>query len=99
MFDPTGGADVVLRLIRDARINIVLGMALPYVMPALFWVVTALFEPAKLASTHTLIWATAAWTFLPASLLMRGVAMHRVASMIAERRRKGARGSDALVTA
>jgi ABC-type microcin C transport system permease subunit YejE len=32
-FDPNGGGDVVRRLVRDGRVNIILGFALPFVMP------------------------------------------------------------------
>jgi hypothetical protein len=46
-----------------------------------------------MASPQTLIWTVAAWSFLPASLFMRGIAMHRVADMIREKRRAGALAS------
>jgi hypothetical protein len=38
-------------------------------------------------SPQTLIWTMAAWSFLPASLFMRGIAMGRIADMIREKRR------------
>jgi hypothetical protein len=39
-----------------------------------------------ISSPQTLIWSMAAWAFLPASLLMRGVAMARIADMIRTKR-------------
>jgi hypothetical protein len=92
-FDPTSGADVVQRLNRDAWLNLALGFLLPFLIPIAVQAGTVLFEPVQFASYHTLIWTMVAWAFLPASLFMRGIAMRRVADMIAERRRKG-RGGD-----
>jgi len=85
-FDPTAGGDVVLRLQRDARVNIVLGFLLPFLIPAVVLIASSGFEPLALTSAQTLIWTVTAWAFLPASLFMRGIAMGRVADMIQERR-------------
>lgn len=87
-FDPTAGGDVVERLSRDARVNIVLGFLLPFLMPAAVKAAASLFDPVVLDSPHTLIWTIAAWAFLPASLFMRGIAMGRIAQMISAKRRQ-----------
>ncbi len=87
-FDPTTGGDVVERLNRDARFNIALGFLLPFIIPAMVKMASTSFSPITLESPHTLIWTMAAWAFLPASLFMRGVAMGRIAGMIAEKRRQ-----------
>jgi hypothetical protein len=92
-FDPTSGGDVVIRLVRDSRVNIALGFVLPFVFPAVVRLGTAGFDPLALTSPHTLIWVMAAWAFLPASLLMRGIAMGRVAEMIREKRRVNGAGA------
>jgi hypothetical protein len=86
-FDPTAGGDVVDRLDRDARINIALGFLLPFLIPAVVKAGTTGFEPLTFTSPQTLIWTMAAWSFLPASLFMRGIAMGRIADMIREKRR------------
>ena len=86
-FDPTTGGDVVDRLNRDARFNIALGFLLPFLIPALLKLASMSFTPVTLESPHTLIWTMTAWAFLPASLFMRGIAMGRVARMIADKRR------------
>lgn len=87
-FDPTAGGDVVDRLQRDAQINLVLGFLLPFLIPAVVKLMSALFDPITLAEPHTLIWTVTAWAFLPSSLLMRGIAMGRVARMIEEKRKR-----------
>ncbi|SDE62841.1 hypothetical protein SAMN04488567_2154 [Limimaricola pyoseonensis] len=91
-FDPTSGPDVIWRLRRDAQFNLVLGFLLPFVMPALVKLGLPLLGPIELSDPHALIWTVTAWAFLPASLLMRGVALQRVADMIdAQRERANAR--------
>lgn len=86
-FDPTAGGDVVMRLQRDARVNIALGFLLPFLTPAVVMISSSGFEPLTMTSSQTLIWTMTAWAFLPASLFMRGIAMGRVADMIQERRK------------
>lgn len=85
-FDPTAGGDVVARLNRDGQINVILGFLLPFIIPAFVKLASDMFDPISLANDHTLIWTMTAWAFLPASLLMRGIAMMRVAQMIADQR-------------
>ena len=87
-FDPTAGRDVVYRLDRDARVNIALGVLLPFLMPAVVQAATSGIGPVTLENPQVLIWTMAAWSFLPASLFMRGIAMGRVAEMIREQRRQ-----------
>jgi hypothetical protein len=92
-FDPTSGGDVVSRLERDARVNVVLGFVLPFVFPTVVKLGSSGFEPLTLTSPQTLIWVMTLWAFLPASLFMRGIAMGKIAEMIREKRRiSGAMG-------
>lgn len=85
-FEPTAGGDVVDRLERDSRVNLAIGFLLPFLVPALIAVLSSGLPASEMTSPQTLIWAMAAWAFLPASLLMRGVAMARVADMIRVKR-------------
>jgi len=87
-FDPTAGGDVLARLSRDSQFNLVLGFLLPFLIPALVKLAADVFDPVTLGDPHTLIWTMTAWAFLPASLLMRGLALARVAQMIGEQRRR-----------
>jgi hypothetical protein len=77
----------VHRLGRDASFNIVLGFLLPFLTPAAVKAAGSLFGAVSLENPQTLIWTVSAWAFLPASLFMRGIAMARVAEMIAAKRR------------
>ncbi len=88
LFDPTGGGDVLYRLRRDAVLNLVLGLLLPFAIPAIVRFAAAVIGPVSLADPQTLIWTVSAWAFLPASLLMRGIAMQRIAAMIEDKRRR-----------
>jgi hypothetical protein len=87
-FDPTTSGDVVQRLRRDARLNGALGFLLPFVIPVVAYGGGAVFGPMAPQPGQTMIWLVAAWAFLPLSLFMRGIAMARVADMIAEMRRR-----------
>lgn len=87
-FDPTAGGDVVERLNRDATANLIFGFLLPFLIPAIVKATGTIFNPISLEDPHTLIWMMTAWAFLPASLLMRGLAMGRVAEMISNQRRR-----------
>lgn len=84
MFDPTGGGDVLARLKRDANINIIFGILLPFLIPAVVKTATDLVGNLSMDDPQTLIWTISAWAFLPASMIMRGIAMGRVAEMIEE---------------
>lgn len=87
-FDPTAGGDVVQRLERDSQINLILGFLLPFLIPAFVKLASDLFDPISLGNPHTLIWTMTAWAFLPASLIMRGIAVGRVAQMITAQRER-----------
>jgi hypothetical protein len=89
-FDPTAGGDVVQRLSRDSQINLILGFLLPFLIPAAVKLASDVFDPISLSDPHTLIWTVTAWAFLPASLVMRGLALARVAQMIDAQRKSTA---------
>lgn len=87
-FDPTAGGDTVERMERDGQLNLILGFLLPFLIPATVKLASDVFNPISLQDTHTLIWTMTAWAFIPASLIMRGIAMLRVAQMIAAQRER-----------
>lgn len=86
-FDPTTGGDVVARLERDAKINIAFGFLLPFLIPAVVKIGASGFDQLTLNTPQTLIWTLTAWSFLPCSLFMRGIAMNKIAQMIREQRK------------
>ena len=81
-FEPTAGGDVVDRLVRDSHANLAVGFLLPFVIPAMVAVLTTGIPADTLTSPQTLIWAMALWAYMPAALIMRAVAMARIADMI-----------------
>ena len=88
LFDPTGGGDVVERLNRDASINISLGFLLPFLLPAAVLVASKLFNHFDMIGLQSLIWVVCAWAFIPASMIMRGIATNRIADLITAKRRR-----------
>lgn len=100
-FDPTAGGDVVERLNRDSQINLILGFLLPFIVPAVMKLTSSFMDPISFNDPQTLIWAVTAWAFLPASLLMRGVALSRVAQMIYLQRKRAyaAAVADGMISA
>ncbi len=99
LFDPTAGGDVLPRLQRDGRLNIALGFLMPFLIPAIVQMMSDLVDPIYLDDPMTLIWTISAWAFIPASLIMRGMAMGRVAEMINENRRRAYAASQAAQAA
>jgi hypothetical protein len=81
-FEPTAGGDVVDRLVRDSHANLAVGFLLPFVIPAIVAVLTSGIPAETLTSPQTLIWTMSLWAYLPAALIMRAVAMARIADMI-----------------
>jgi hypothetical protein len=69
---------------------------LPFLIPAAVRAASDLIDPISIAQPQTLIWTMAAWAFLPASMLMRGIAMGRIADMIEDKRRRAYAEGDAL---
>jgi hypothetical protein len=87
-FDPTAGNDVVLRLQRHARVNVILGILMPFLLPGVAMVSAAVIQPVALAAPVGFVWGIAFWAYVPAALVMRGMAMARVARMIRANRRR-----------
>ena len=93
-FDPAAGGDIVRRLERDGRINAILGFLLPFIVPAVLKLSAQFGAPVQMNNLHALIWTVAAWAFLPASILMRGVALSRVAQMIKHQRTRAQKATE-----
>ena len=99
LFDPTAGGDVILRLQRDGRVNIVLGALLPFLIPALVKLASVVTGPLVMSSANVLIWTISAWAFLPSSMIIRGIAMLRVAELIEDKRRRAYARAEDMQTA
>ncbi|MFP7569426.1 hypothetical protein [Marivita sp. S2033] len=96
LFDPTSGRDVLFRLKRDAHVNLALGFLLPFLIPALLQWSLGAFDAALLAVPVVVIWILCAWAFLPLTLMMRGIALFRVAALVEEKRRRAYAQDDEL---
>ncbi len=88
LFDPTTGGDVVDRLYNDARTNVILGVLLPFIIPAVVKLASQMIDPISLEDPNMLVWTICAWAFLPASMIMRGIALARIAALIEDKRRR-----------
>jgi hypothetical protein len=85
-FDPTAGGDVVRRLVRDGRVNIIFGVFAPFVIPIVAVMGASQLQVPVWEAPQTMILVVAVWMFLPLSMVMRGQAMLRIARMIRARR-------------
>lgn len=99
LFDPTTGGDVVARLQRDGRVNVVVGVLLPFLIPAVIKAASDLLNPIPLGNPHMLVWTMSAWAFLPASMVIRGLAMLRVAELIEAKRKRAYANAEVAQTA
>lgn len=88
LFDPTTGGDVLPRLRRDGWLNIAAGVVLPFLIPAFIRLTSGVFDAFTLFDSQSFVWTMVAWAFIPASMIMRGIAMGRVADLIEEKRRR-----------
>ena len=88
LFDPTAGSDVVTRLRRHGLINLVLGFLLPFLLPAVAKAASGIVDPMILENEQTMIWVVSLWAILPASMMIRGIAMNRIAQMILQKRER-----------
>ncbi len=95
-FDPTKGVDIVHRLERDGQVNFILGVIMPFSLPALLHLSSFLVQPMTLETPLALVWGIALWAFIPVSLIMRGAAMYRIAQLIRAQRRRVAEEEAAL---
>jgi len=87
LFDPASSFDVEDRLTRDARVNVIFGFTLPFLLPLVAEVSSSYYDFSGFSS-QTLIWTVAVWAFLPASLFMRGIALGRIAHLIRQKRER-----------
>lgn len=88
LFDPTSGGDVLDRLRRDAQFNLALGFLLPFVVPAVLKVASPYVSLLTLTEPQTMIWMVVLWALLPASIVIRGFALFRVADLIEDKRKR-----------
>ncbi|MEM9012999.1 MAG: hypothetical protein AAGE18_17380 [Pseudomonadota bacterium] len=85
-FAPSTGRDVERRLKRDGLANILVGLALPYVIVLLATRSGGWFDPRVLVNFQPLIWGVTFWAFIPAALVIRGAALLKVGWLVQKSR-------------
>ncbi len=96
LFDPTTGGDVVRRMHRDGWLNICFAILLPFAIPNCIRLLDIFWGPSTLMHPLMMTWLVALWACLPASMAMRGLAILRVADLIAMQRRRTYAASENL---
>ena len=86
LLDPTTGGDIVDRLTRDGRINIALGIVLPFLFPAVILILSLVFGPEFFSDFQSLAWMLIIWSIIPTTCAMRGMAMLRISALIQNKR-------------
>ena len=89
MLSLTANGDIVPRMQIHAVLNLLLGIGLPFFLPGLLAAASVLTGPITLESPQMMIWVLSLWAFLPAGLVMRGIAINRIAVMILHKRHRG----------
>ena len=77
-FQPMEHLQAERRLRRDALFNILFGIALFYLMPPGLDAGLKLLGQNIILYEQPLVWMAAAWTFIPASMLIRGAAILKI---------------------
>ena len=83
LFDAAERRTLPARLRRDGRVNLLLAVALPYAAPPVAAFVGGAHGISAVGNDLLLVWAVALWILLPAMLLLRGMALHRLAAAVA----------------
>lgn len=93
-FDPIGQGDPVARLRRLSLFNLLLGILAPFLAPAIVAGATGSADLMQLAAPNSLIWIVTLWAFVPATLVMRGIALKQIASLLESQRRAAVLAAD-----
>lgn len=87
-FTPSASSDILPRLIRDARFNLALGFGLPFLIPGVIGYLFRFVGGSPFNDPYLTIWVIAGWTILPTAMIMRGIAISRVAQMVAAKQQR-----------
>jgi len=92
--DPTRGDDLAKRMRRRSQINIGFGMVFLFAVLIFFKTVSVIFGNALFQDLIVLIWIIILWGGIPTTMIMRGMAMARLATEIEKKQTQGATKSD-----
>ena len=74
---------LIARLRRDAAVNLGLGIAAPYLVPSA--AIALGLPPLAGADAIVVVWVVTLWAVIPACLILRGLALRRLAAVLAAR--------------
>lgn len=96
LMDPARGDDLAKRMKRRAQLNIGLGVSFLFAVLVFFKGVGAIMGLALFYDLVLLIWIIILWGVIPTTMVMRGIAMARLATEIAKKQTQGAAKSNLL---
>ena len=96
-FDPARG-ELEPRLRWDGKFNVILGFCMPFLFPILVGLSLPVSGGLMQDAPQTLVWTIALWSWIPVVLVIRGLAMLRLAGMIRMRGNAGRQTTPGLVT-
>lgn len=94
LMDPARGDDLAKRMKRRAQVNIGLGVSFLFAVLVFFKGVGAILGPALYGDLVVLMWIIILWGAIPTTMVMRGIAMARLATEIAKKQTQGAAKSN-----
>lgn len=77
-----GSHDAPTTLRRNAVMNVIIALSLPYLAPLAALSFLGPLEPISSSNSQFLLWLIAIWCFVPATSLLRAIALFKVASLI-----------------
>ena len=76
------GNDAAGKLRKAASVSVVFALSFPYLAPQASLAFLGPLGPISASNSQFLVWIIAIWAFVPAALLLRAVALWKIASMI-----------------
>jgi len=72
------------RLQRDGWLNVILSIALFYIIPFSFPLVQDKLGPDLFGNSHSLVWVATVWAFLPALMFIRGISLIKISRILSK---------------
>jgi len=72
------------RLRRDGWFNVILSIALFYIIPFSFPLVQDKLGPDLFGNSHSLVWVATVWAFLPALMFIRGISLIKISRILSK---------------
>ena len=86
-FEPVYGSEVPRRLTRDGRVNLIAVIVALYVLPVLLAEIGGMYGLLREFDYQPVVWGATLWAFLSGSLLIRGLAILKIAHLVGRAQR------------